>query len=181
MTESKTVHVIKATSLATSGGQTDGMIRQNAITSLSEKVCASVMIAKPHTCSAIHHHGDQDTIVYAAKGHGTIISDEGKTRQDLAPGDFALIPAYAKHQEANDADEEVSMFAKPPCLMLTSTGRLDHHSKRQRTHCTESTGLGLKVTRSSAPRVVAVKVQFSQTASERYRLKELIAWAISKF
>ena len=28
-------------------------------------------------------------------------------RQELEPGDFALIPAYAEHQEVNDSDEDV--------------------------------------------------------------------------
>ena len=51
--------------------------------------------------------GFADTIVYAAKGHGTIVSSNGEKRQELAPGDFALIPAYAEHQEVNDGDEEV--------------------------------------------------------------------------
>ncbi|KAF1349995.1 RmlC-like cupin domain-containing protein [Delphinella strobiligena] len=102
------LHVTKAASIKTSGGQTEGMIRQNAIVSISEKLCASVMIAKPHTGSAIHHHGEQDTIVYAASGHGTVVSEGGKKRQDLSPGDFALIPAYAEHQEVNDGDDDVT-------------------------------------------------------------------------
>jgi len=49
-----------------------------------------------------------DTIVYAVSGRGTVISEGGKKRQDLGPGDFALIPAFAEHQEANDGDEEVT-------------------------------------------------------------------------
>jgi uncharacterized RmlC-like cupin family protein len=44
------------------------------------------------------------------------VSDGGKTRQDLAPGDFALIPAYAEHQEVNDGDEEVEWI-------ITRSGR----------------------------------------------------------
>lgn len=35
-----------------------------------------------------------DTIVYAVSGRGAIVSDNGKKRQELGPGDFALIPAY---------------------------------------------------------------------------------------
>ncbi len=50
-----------------------------------------------------------DTIVYAASGHGAVISDNGKTRQELLPGDFALIPAWTEHQEVNDGDEEVTV------------------------------------------------------------------------
>ena len=74
------------------------------------------MIAKPHSSSAVHHHGEQDTIVYAVRGHGTVVSEGGKKRQDLSPGDFALIPAYAEHQEANDGDEEVTWI-------ITRSGR----------------------------------------------------------
>tara|TARA_R110002003_G_scaffold207_1_gene15960 strand:+ start:25383 stop:25709 length:327 start_codon:yes stop_codon:yes gene_type:complete len=49
-----------------------------------------------------------DTIVYAAKGHGAIVSGpDGSKRQELGPGDFALIPAYAEHQEVNDSDEDI--------------------------------------------------------------------------
>lgn len=66
------------------------------------------MIAKPHSASAVHHHGEQDTIVYASSGHGAVVSGpDGSKRQELAPGDFALIPAWAEHQEVNDSDEEV--------------------------------------------------------------------------
>ena len=65
------------------------------------------MIAKPHSGSAVHHHGDQDTVVFAFAGHGTIVSEGGNKKQKLAPGDFALIPAFAEHQEVNEGDEEV--------------------------------------------------------------------------
>jgi hypothetical protein len=33
--------------------------------------------------------------------------DPGTKRQCLGPGDWAIIPAYAEHQEANEGDEEV--------------------------------------------------------------------------
>ena len=101
------VVVAKSTDLQESGGQTAGMIRQNAIVGVTDRICCSRMIAKPHTASAIHHHSDQDTIVFAFSGHGTIVSDGGKKKQLLAPGDFALIPAYAEHQEVNEGDEDV--------------------------------------------------------------------------
>lgn len=74
------------------------------------------MIAKPHSTSAIHHHGDQDTIVYALRGKGTLVSEGGEKRQTVGPGDFALIPAYAEHQEVNDGDEEVAWI-------ITRSGR----------------------------------------------------------
>ncbi|KAK3058049.1 hypothetical protein LTR09_001126 [Extremus antarcticus] len=93
MPEAKPVKVIPASSLAESGGQTDGMIRQNAIVNLTDQI--------------LHHHGDQDTVVIALSGHGTIVSEGGKKKEKLAPGDYALIPAWAEHQEVNEGDEEV--------------------------------------------------------------------------
>ena len=35
------VHITKASDLKTSGGQTEGMIRQNAIVDLADNICAS--------------------------------------------------------------------------------------------------------------------------------------------
>jgi uncharacterized RmlC-like cupin family protein len=47
--------------------------------------------------------------MYAAKGQGAIVSGPNVSkRQELAPGDFALIPAFAEQQEVNDSDEEVT-------------------------------------------------------------------------
>jgi uncharacterized RmlC-like cupin family protein len=59
------------------------------------------MRAAPHSSSAIHHHGSQDTIVYAVSGSGAIVSEAGQTRQPLEAGDWAIIPAYREHQEVN--------------------------------------------------------------------------------
>ncbi|KAI1319253.1 RmlC-like cupin domain-containing protein [Xylariaceae sp. FL0255] len=104
---SQPVHVTKGTSLQESGGQTQGMIRSNSIVDKCDGICATSMLAKPHSASAVHHHGPQDTIVYAAKGKGSIVSEGGKKKVHLDPGDYALIPAYMEHQEVNDGDEEV--------------------------------------------------------------------------
>ncbi|KAI2465243.1 RmlC-like cupin [Annulohypoxylon bovei var. microspora] len=104
---SQPVHLTKASSIEQSGGQTEGMIRSNAIVDKCDGICATHMLAKPHTASAIHHHGEQDTVVYAVKGRGTVVSEGGAKRVDLEPGDYALIPAFMEHQEVNDGDEDV--------------------------------------------------------------------------
>ena len=109
MPEAKPVIVTRGASLgdSASGAQTDGMLRQNALVNVAESICASRMIAKPHTESAIHHHAEEDTVVFAFSGRGTIVSDGGKKKEVLEPGDYALIPAYAEHQEVNESDEDV--------------------------------------------------------------------------
>lgn len=92
MTEQKPVIVKAGSSLETSGGQTEGMQRANALVGLTPNICASRMIAKPHTASAVHHHGGQDTVVFSFSGYGTVVSENGQKKQQLSPGDFALIP-----------------------------------------------------------------------------------------
>ena len=101
------VQQTKAADVKTGHGQTEGMIRQSAIVGMSDHICGTLMRAHPHSGSAVHHHGPQDTIVYAVAGHGTIVSDGGKNRKEMAPGDWAIIPGYAEHQEVNDGEEEV--------------------------------------------------------------------------
>ncbi|KAK4697441.1 hypothetical protein P7C71_g638, partial [Lecanoromycetidae sp. Uapishka_2] len=111
------VHVTKASELHTNTGQTEGMVRKGAIIDKSDSICASVMLAAAHTSSSIHHHGAQDTVVYCTRGQGTIVSEGGKKKQSLNKGDFALIPAYAEHQEVNDGDEELEWI-------ITRSGRV---------------------------------------------------------
>ncbi|KAI0546724.1 RmlC-like cupin domain-containing protein [Xylaria curta] len=101
------LHHTKGSSLSPSGGQTEGMIRSNAIVDKCDGICASSMLAKPHTASAVHHHGAQDTVVYAVSGRGAIVTEGGKKRIELEAGDYALIPAFMEHQEVNDGDEDV--------------------------------------------------------------------------
>ncbi|KAK7942995.1 RmlC-like cupin [Apiospora aurea] len=102
------VRLARAADLQTSGGQTAGMLRQNAISNLCDGICALRMIAEPHGSSPVHHHGAQDTIVVALSGHGSVVYEEGHKRVDLQPGDFCLIPAWAEHQEVNDGDEDAA-------------------------------------------------------------------------
>lgn len=87
------------------------MIRQSAIVNLIEpqQIVGTLMRAQPRSSSAIHHHGAQDTIVYAVSGHGEVVSEGGKQVDKLAPGDWALIPKGREHQEVNNGDEEVSL------------------------------------------------------------------------
>ncbi len=106
-TPSKPVIIAKSSQLKTSGGQSTGMIRQSALIDLCPGICATRMIAHPHTSSGIHHHGEQDTIVFSVRGKGSVISEGGKKRVDIEAGDFVLIPAWMEHQEVNDGEEEV--------------------------------------------------------------------------
>jgi len=89
-----------------------------ALVDVNDKICASVMTAEAHSTSNIHHHGSCETVVYAAKGSGSIIfGANGSKRVDLEEGDFALIPSYVLHREVNDSDEQVTWI-------ITRSGRV---------------------------------------------------------
>lgn len=88
-------------------GQSGGMTRKAAIVGQAQGICASVMTARPQSKSVVHTHGDQDTIVYAAKGVGKISFENGQRTVEIKEGDFALIPRHCEHQEINDSDDEI--------------------------------------------------------------------------
>ncbi|OTA89095.1 hypothetical protein M434DRAFT_34583 [Hypoxylon sp. CO27-5] len=110
------VQITKASDLeAQRDGKDAPMIRQGAVIGKSDRMCATVLIAKPHCSSAVHHHGEQETIIYAASGKGMYVmilvtssgADEEPKRHELTPGDFAFIPPWTEHQEINETDEKV--------------------------------------------------------------------------
>ena len=92
------VHVTPAAAVSdTSTGQTQGMIRQSAIVDRSPHMCGTLMRAQPRSGSAVHHHGEQDTVVYAVSGEGAIVSEGGKKVciflfSDFCPGGGGAFP-----------------------------------------------------------------------------------------
>ncbi|TGJ75343.1 hypothetical protein E0Z10_g11003 [Xylaria hypoxylon] len=109
------ITVVKATDLETQRRQSKDsspMIRQGAIVGKSDRMCATVMRAKPHCSSAVHHHGEQETIIFASSGKGILVTNTGDgeeqlKRHELSAGDFVFIPPWTEHQEINETDEDV--------------------------------------------------------------------------
>ncbi|KAI0810181.1 RmlC-like cupin domain-containing protein [Xylaria sp. FL0064] len=109
------ITVVKAADLETQrqkSNKESPMIRQGAIVGKSDRMCATVMRAQPHCSSAVHHHGEQETIIYAASGRGILVTNTGGgedqlNRHELSAGDFAFVPPWTEHQEINETDEEV--------------------------------------------------------------------------
>ncbi|KAI0169390.1 RmlC-like cupin [Hypoxylon sp. FL1284] len=142
------VQITKASDLeAQRVGKDAPMIRQGAVIGKSDRMCATVLIAKPHCSSAVHHHGEQETIIYAASGKGMYVTvpygnlgaffehihniyagaDEEPKRHELSAGDFAFIPPWTEHQEINQTDENVVWILirsgpEPVVVYLTGWG-----------------------------------------------------------
>src|ERR1700739_3122365 len=91
--------------------QSAGILRLAAINrdlSSSSHVCGGIMIAQPHTASSVHHHGEQETIIYVLGGSGQVRWGRyGEHSETVRPGDFVVIPAELPHQERNPTEETV--------------------------------------------------------------------------
>ncbi|KAI0121092.1 cupin domain-containing protein [Xylariales sp. AK1849] len=128
------VQVTKAADLeAQRTGNDSAMIRQGAVIGKSDKMCTTVLIAKAQCSSAVHHHGEQDTIIYAASGRGILVTNPGNEtepklkRHELSVGDFAFIPPWTEHQELNETDEDIVWILirsgpEPAVVYLTDWG-----------------------------------------------------------
>ena len=97
-----------------------------------------MLLVTAHSSSTVRHHGEQgtqkplddiagrpqvyfltictkqDSIIYAASGKGTLLSnpkDEDETQQPvkypLDQGDFAFVPAWTEHQALNESDADL--------------------------------------------------------------------------
>lgn len=91
------------------------IISRDAIVNKTDKMCATVLVAKPNSSSAIHHHGEQDAIIYAASGRGVLLTgpshgDLEPKRHELVKGDFAFVPAWTEHQVLNQSEEDDLMW-----------------------------------------------------------------------
>lgn len=71
----------------------------------------AVLVVKPTCSSPVHHHGEQDTIIYVASGKGQLLTspkdeDEEPRRDALARGDFAFVPSWTEHQVRNECEKD---------------------------------------------------------------------------
>ncbi|KAJ4004686.1 hypothetical protein NW766_011417 [Fusarium irregulare] len=55
-----------------------------------------------------------ETIIYTVSGKGTLIVNEAVNSElkhhELAPGDFAFVPAWVEHQIKNDSDQDFQLL-----------------------------------------------------------------------
>ena len=106
------VHITRSGRLYRNTPQSSGILRLAAINkalSNSTQICAGIMIAEPHTSSSVHHHGEQETIIYVLGGSGQVRWGRyGESAETVRPGDFVFIPAGLPHQELNPTTETVT-------------------------------------------------------------------------
>jgi uncharacterized RmlC-like cupin family protein len=64
-------------------------------------------LVEPGAKTGIHHHGEQDTIVYVLEGEALVRwGDHGNESATVHAGDFLHVPAWLVHQEINPSAEK---------------------------------------------------------------------------
>lgn len=114
--------------------QTEGLLRLEGVgptTTPAKALYFQTAINEPGTRSLPHHHGEAETGAYVAEGHGRIYFGEGYGKHvDMFPGDFAYIPPYMPHVEANMSTTErlVWMTARTPDNIVIDLDEVDDES-----------------------------------------------------
>jgi uncharacterized RmlC-like cupin family protein len=104
-----TISVVHPTELSSETQQTPGSLRLSAIAAMHgivSSLWAGVFVVEPSAKTGIHHHGEQDTVVYVLEGEACVRwGDLGEHSVTVRAGDFLHVPSWLPHQEINPSKE----------------------------------------------------------------------------
>ena len=107
-----TVRVVQPEDFDADTAQTSGMRRFAAISSTlvgSHGIWAGYTIIEKQVTTGLHHHGNQETIIYVKSGQAKVRWGHQLQQEALAQaGSFVYIPAFLPHQEINPSPDTVS-------------------------------------------------------------------------
>lgn len=106
------VRVIRPEEFDADTAQTSGMQRLAAISSKlvgAQGICAGITVIEKNIATGLHHHGNQETVIYVKSGQAKVRWGAQLQQEALIQaGSFAYIPAYLPHQEINPSPDTVS-------------------------------------------------------------------------
>ena len=89
--------------------QTSGSLRMSAIAARNGVVSslwAGIFVVEPSAMTGIHHHGEQETVVYVLEGEAFVRwGNRGEHSATVRAGDFLRVPSWLPHQEINPSSE----------------------------------------------------------------------------
>ncbi|WP_433968590.1 cupin domain-containing protein [Tunturiibacter gelidiferens] len=104
-----TISVVHPTELSSETQQTPGSLRMSAIATMHgivSSLWAGIFLVEPSAKTGIHHHGEQDTVVYVLEGEACVRwGDFGGHSATVRAGDFLHVPSWLPHQEINLSEE----------------------------------------------------------------------------
>ena len=98
-----TISVVHPAELSSETQQTSGSLRMSAIAAthgIASSLWAGIFVVEPSAKTGIHHHGEQDTIVYVLEGEACVRwGNVGEHSATVGAGDFLHVPSWLPHQE----------------------------------------------------------------------------------
>jgi uncharacterized RmlC-like cupin family protein len=99
------IRVVHSAELSSETQQTPGSRRLSAIAAMHGIVSSlwgGIFVVEPLAKTGIHHHGEQDTVVYVLEGEACVRwGHAGEHSTTVGAGDFLHVPAWLPHQELN--------------------------------------------------------------------------------
>jgi uncharacterized RmlC-like cupin family protein len=103
------ISAVHPTGLSRETQQTPGSLRMSAIAArngIASSLWAGIFVVEPSGQTGIHHHGEQDTVVYVLEGEARIRwGHSGEHSAAVGAGDFLHVPSWLPHQELNPSEE----------------------------------------------------------------------------
>jgi uncharacterized RmlC-like cupin family protein len=103
------ISVVHPAELSSETQQTPGSLRLSAIAAthgIVSSLWAGIFVVEPLAKTGIHHHGEQDTVVYVLEGETSVRWGKfGEHSVTVRVGDFLHVPAWLPHQELNPSKE----------------------------------------------------------------------------
>ena len=134
-----TISVVHPNELSVETQQTSGSLRKSAITAMhgiASSMWAGIFEVDPLGKTGIHHHGEQDTVVYVLDGEAFVRwGDSGEHSTMVRAGDFLHMPSWLPHQESNPSEEHpfrwvvVRSTPEPIVVNLPDDFWADHHGE----------------------------------------------------
>ncbi|MCU1312303.1 MAG: Cupin 2 conserved barrel domain protein [Acidobacteriaceae bacterium] len=104
------ISVVHPAELRADTAQTAGSLRMSAIAAangIPSSLWAGIFVVEPSAATGIHHHGEQDTVVYVLQGEAVVRwGEHGESSATVRTGDFLHVPSWLPHQELNPSSEE---------------------------------------------------------------------------
>jgi uncharacterized RmlC-like cupin family protein len=107
--EYQPIRVIRPEQFDSATAQTSGSQRLAAIhagAGIVSPMWGGIFVVEPGARTGIHHHGEQNTIVYVLEGSSYVRwGERGEFDATVHAGDFVSVPAWLPHQEINPSAE----------------------------------------------------------------------------
>ena len=104
-----TISVVHSAELSSATQQTPGSLRMSAIAAgngIASSLWGGIFVVEPSAKTGIHHHGEQDTVVYVLEGEARVRwGNHGEHSAIVGKGDFLHVPSWLPHQEVNPSEE----------------------------------------------------------------------------